>query len=74
MIFVCYWRNKYSRQRCHGYIEASDSNKAYDILRSKLSSDCEISAIYEAAEHQITPQSLCINFVNHSDYMYPWRK
>lgn len=74
MIFICYWRNKYSRQRCHGYIEAFDYNNAYDILRSVLSRDYEISAIYEASEHQITPQALCINFVNHSDYMYPWRR
>ena len=66
-IWQVYWRDN-SRNVYHGYVKATSRNDAYDITQGKLQRGYHVTAVYEAHEHQITPQSLTINFTNAADY------
>lgn len=68
MLYQAYWRNRWNRILCNGYVKAANIDEAYDIMIEKLQEGYDVTAIYEAKEHQITPQSICVNFANTADY------
>lgn len=67
MMYVVYWRDE-NRKRYHGYVKAKNRDKAFDIANGMLSRNCNITAVYMASENAITPQSICLNFANTTDY------
>ena len=68
-IWQVYWRNRQvSKNAVVGYVKANSRNEAYEIAKEKLQKECEITAVYEASESWITPQSLTINFMNIEEY------
>lgn len=67
-IWQVYWRDENRNTYC-GYVKASGRNAAYDITQGMLRKGCRITAVYEASENWITPQSLTINFTNTTDYV-----
>ena len=70
MIYIVYWRNKKNRITHHGYVMAKNQNDAYDITLANLQEGNEVTAVYTAKEHQITPQSITINFPNPASYSH----
>lgn len=68
-LWQVHWRNrKNGYQSGFGYVKANTPDEAYDITRAKLQKGCEVTAVYEASESMIVPQSLTLNFVNKSEY------
>ena len=68
-IWQVYWRNRqvgYYSGFC--YVKANTADEAYDITKAKLQKGCEVTAVYEASENMITPQSITLNFSNTSEY------
>lgn len=66
MLFFALWT--YNGKECRGFLKAKDENDARNILKTTLESGCVIESIVKAFEHQITPQSLTLNFANTTDY------
>lgn len=68
-LWQVYWRDRRTGlDPVHGYVRAESRDEAYDIAMSMLQEGYEVTAVYEATENQITPQSLTVNFVNDTDY------
>ena len=69
MIWQVYWRNRQNGYySAFGYVKAKTADEAYDITTAKLQKGCEVTAVYEASENMITPQSLTLNFTNAAEY------
>lgn len=68
MLYKAYWRNDIDRKRHHGFVKACDPENAFDIVTKNLQAGSYVVAIYKASENEITPQSLCINFENTTQY------
>ena len=72
-IWQVYWRDRRTGlDPAHGYVKAESRDDAYDIAKSMLREGYEVTAVYEATENWITPQSLTMNFRNNTDYFYPY--
>lgn len=69
-IWQAYWRDRGTGKRvpAPGYVRAESRDEAYDIVKSMLHEGYEVTAVYEASENWITPQSLTLNFPNESEY------
>ena len=67
MLFAASWISS-DNKTCRGFLKAKDMIDAHGILKTMLKPDCIVKTITEAYEHQITPQSLTINFANTTDY------
>ena len=67
MLFAASWTTS-NRQTCRGFLEAKDMTDAKGILKNMLRPGCVVETITKAYEHQITPQSLTLNFANTTDY------
>lgn len=68
-IWQVYFRNReISNNAVAGYVKANSREEAYEITQSKLRKGGEVTAVYEASENWITPQSLTINFRNTAEY------
>lgn len=67
MIYNVYWKDE-NMNRHNGFCKARSRDEAYDITAKLLQKGCVITAVYEANENSITPQSLTINFANTTDY------
>ncbi len=68
-IWQVYWRNRQSGYYSGvGYVKANNAYEAYGIAKAKLQKGCEVTAVYEASENMITPQSMTLNFANTSEY------
>lgn len=66
MLFLVSW--KYENQSRRAFVKAMDEKDAMDIAKNSLRPGCRITGITRAYEHQITPQSITLNFVNTADY------
>lgn len=66
MLFFVSWT--YDGETRRGFLKAKDETDARTILKTLLKPGCVIKRIVEAFEHQITPQSLTLNFANTTDY------
>lgn len=67
-IYQVFWRDrKPPRQRKFGYVKAENRDAAFHIAKQYLNPSQEIVAVYRSRT-EITPQSLCINFPNDTDY------
>lgn len=67
MIFLVYWTSPRGG-KAHGYVKAKNEEDAKNIMEMILQRECKVTEIHEAKLHQITPQSLTINFENQSEY------
>lgn len=70
-IWNVFWRDT-TRRTHYGFIKARTRDEAYDFATKKLRPGTVVTAIYRASEGAITPQSICLNFANTTDYMYPY--
>ena len=68
MLYQAYWRNNDDRLSHHGFVKADSHDEAYDIVTKNLQKGYYVTAVYEAHEHQITPQAIKNNFPNTTDY------
>ena len=66
MLYFVSWT--YDGEARRGFLKAKDETEARSILKTLLKPECVIKRITEAFEHQITPQSLTLNFANTADY------
>ena len=67
MIYKAEWKD--SNLRTHeGFVNAKNRYEAFEITQNNLNKDFIIVGIHDAKLHQITPQSLTINFPNTGDY------
>lgn len=66
MLYFVSWT--YDGEARRGFLKAKDETEARSILKTLLKPGCVIKRITEAFEHQITPQSLTLNFANTTDY------
>lgn len=66
MLFRVYW--KYNDSLHNGFVRSSNSETATIIAKKKLNPECVVTDIFNASEHQITPQSVTLNFFNESKY------
>lgn len=67
MIWLVSWITP-SGERARGFVEADSREKAMRVARRSLKPECRLGGCTEAALHQITPQSITINFPNTSEY------
>lgn len=67
MIWLVFWKNCYG-QSFRGFVKAKARRGAITIAQRKLQTDCIITGCVQAYEHQITPQSITLNFENTSEY------
>lgn len=65
---VCWRSRQNGYQSAFGYVKARSADEAYDITKAKLQKGFEVTAVYEATENMITPQSLTLNFANTAEY------
>ena len=66
MLFFASWT--YHGEERRGFLKAKNENDARNILKTTLTPGCIVKTITKAYEHQITPQSLTLNFANTTDY------
>ncbi|MBR4615490.1 MAG: hypothetical protein IKO55_07790 [Kiritimatiellae bacterium] len=70
MIFKVFWKlNGESRM---GFIKANTRTGAVRMAEKMLRKECIVTGCVEGFAHQITPQSLTLNFPNTSDYDPAW--
>lgn len=62
--FKCRWQFKYGDELKNvvGFIKADTLPEAEEILKGQLSESSKILEVKKCFSHQITPQSLCMNF------------
>ena len=66
MIWRVFW--KYEGNSFAGFVKANTRNGAINAARYHLKRECIITGCVQAHEHQITPQSITLNFANTTDY------
>ena len=62
-----FWKSS-DGNSCRGFVKAKTRVGAIRIATGKLKPTCIITGCVEGAEHQITPQSITLNFANESEY------
>ena len=67
MIWLVFWKNCYG-QSFRGFVKARTRRGAITIAQRKLQTECIITGCVQGYEHQITPQSITLNFENTSEY------
>ena len=56
---------------CSAFVKAANENDAFRITKEILDSrTCKVLAAHDAEFHQITPQSITLNFRNTSEYNF----
>lgn len=71
MLFMATWKQKAAPQQAvgsRGFVKAESEKDARRIMQENLDSAYEVTGIYPAQEHQITPQAITVNFRNTSEY------
>ena len=68
MIWRVFW--KYNGEGHCGFVKANTRQGAIRIAGKKLQQGAIITGCVEAYQHQITPQSITLNFPNESEYKY----
>ena len=68
MLFICCWKDPWTKRPYQGFVKAKDADEARKIMWENLMAGCELTHIDPADESLITPQSLTINFPNMTDY------
>lgn len=66
MIWLVFWKNCGDSRR--GFVKAKTRKSAIMIAQRILRAECIITGCVQAYEHQITPQSITLNFENTSEY------
>ena len=68
-IYLVFWRGrKPPPQRKFGYVKAENRDAAFRVAKQYLNPSQELLSVYRSSVENITPQSLCINFPNDTDY------
>ena len=65
-VWKVYWN--YMNRSHMGFVKARDAEQAMKEAVKALNCECVVNAIHEGKEHQITPQSLTLNFHNTTRY------
>ena len=69
MIWRVFWKTSDS-QSFGGFVRANTRTGAIRIAGQKLQKGTVICGCVEAYSHQITPQSITLNFPNETDYQF----
>ncbi len=69
-LFRVYWKKtgeKEYKAGHWGFVKAKDKEDAQRIMQQNLQNGNEVTEVFEAYEHQITPSAICVNFANKSE-------
>ena len=68
MIWMVFW--KFEGGSYAGFVKANTRNGAVRIANRKLQQGAIVTGCVEAHQHQITPQSITLNFQNTAEYRF----
>jgi hypothetical protein len=71
MLFKVFWKKSDGGSEM-GFIKANTRTGAVRMTEKMLRKGCVVTGCVEGFAHQITPQSLTLNFPNTSDYDPAW--